>query len=183
MGPRPYLPAPPAHVVQVAHTWRRPPIGLAAPGRGSRGQGVGGAGSADCGRGRAGPGRDGERSAQRRPGSPGGPDGNPPPSPPTRRPVPRRASRSSRCREGAPAPAGTRCGRAARSPGLSRPAPPRRQHRESRAGSGRLLQLLPPPCFERRLPEPAAFYCIPSRCRRERSSSSRAAEQRRCCSL
>lgn len=82
LGPRPYLPAPPAHVVQVAHTWRRPPIGLAAPGRGSRGQGVGGAGSADCGRGRAGPGRDGERSAQRRPGSPGGPDGNPPPQPP-----------------------------------------------------------------------------------------------------
>lgn len=82
MGPRPYLPAPPAHVVQVAHTWRRPPIGLAAPGRGSRGQGVGGAGSADCGRGRAGTGRGEKRSApSAAPALREAPMGIPPPAP------------------------------------------------------------------------------------------------------
>lgn len=54
LGPRPYLPAPPAHVVQVAHTpgparpLAPPSRDVAAAGR----EGVGGAGSADCGRGR-----------------------------------------------------------------------------------------------------------------------------------
>lgn len=42
---------PPPHVVQVAHTWRRPPIGPAEQGRGSAGAGVGGVGVRDCGRG------------------------------------------------------------------------------------------------------------------------------------
>lgn len=46
------LPAhPPPHVVQVAHTWRRPPTGRAEQGRGSAGAGAGGVGVCDCGRG------------------------------------------------------------------------------------------------------------------------------------